>query len=247
MNVVVQTVGTYKMTEWNPACTDGDGCEEHQRPPHNERNFLRTATIIGILLVVRTSPEDNVVKPEHIECCHTGHDSHDPFQRLTFNTRQRIAGGDNLILREEACKRRNTGDCQTADQETDVGNRHVLVQSAHILLEVAADDDNDCTRAEEEQCLEHGMGEEVEHGSHITEAAMMEILGTVERTVPAVIEADTERNKHIGNLRDGREGQTSLDVTLCTGYSCCIEGCERCNPRNPVKLFLRTELYVDRK
>ena len=42
------------------------------------------------------------------------------------------------------------------------------MQTTHILLEVGADDNDDSTRAEEEQSLEHSVSEEVEHGSHVT-------------------------------------------------------------------------------
>ena len=46
------------------------------------------------------------------------------------------------------------------------------MQSAHIILEVAADDDNDGTGAEEEQGFEHSMSEKVEHAGHIAKAAL---------------------------------------------------------------------------
>ena len=42
---------------------------------------------------------------------------------------------------------------------------------------------------------------------------------------PVVIycEANTERYEHVGNLRDSRESQTTLDITLAASYGCCIE------------------------
>lgn len=46
------------------------------------------------------------------------------------------------------------------------------MQSAHIILEVAADDNNDCTGAEEEQGFEHSMSEEVEHAGHISKTTL---------------------------------------------------------------------------
>ena len=90
MDIIVQTIGTYKMTEWYPACTDRDGSKEYQWPPHYERNFLWTATVLWVLLIVRLAPEDNIVKTEHIERCHTSYEGHNPLQSLTFNTRQGI-------------------------------------------------------------------------------------------------------------------------------------------------------------
>ena len=42
-------------------------------------------------------------------------------------------------------------------------------------------------------------------------------------------EANAEGNEHVSDLRDGRECQTTLDVTLAASYSCCIECGERCD------------------
>ncbi len=63
------------------------------------------------------------------------------------------------------------------------------MQAAHVLFEVGADDNDDGTGAEEEQSLEHGVGEEVEHGSHVANTAFAGSCG-----------ADTERYEHVGNL-----------------------------------------------
>ena len=46
------------------------------------------------------------------------------------------------------------------------------MKSAHIILEVAADDNNDGTGAEEEQGFEHSMSEEVEHAGHISKTTL---------------------------------------------------------------------------
>ena len=75
---------------------------------------------------------------------------------------------------------RNTCNRQATDEEADVGNRHVLVQTAHVILEVAADDDDDGTRAEEEQCLEHSVGKQVEDTSHVTQTTV--VLSTAKQT-----------------------------------------------------------------
>lgn len=73
---------------------------------------------------------------------------------------------------EETCQWPETADGDGSDKEADISNRHVLMQSAHIILEVAADDNNDCTGAEEEQGFEHSMSEEVEHAGHISKTTL---------------------------------------------------------------------------
>lgn len=60
--------------------------------------------------------------------------------------------------------------------------------------------------AKEQQRLEHGVGEQMEHTRHVTDAVME--LGT----------CDTERHHHEGNLRDGGECKHTLDVDLCTSH-----------------------------
>ena len=67
---------------------------------------------------------------------------------------------------------------------------------------------DDAARAEEEQGLEHGVGEEVEHACHVTQAAVMR----VGRSTYA------QSHHHEADLRDGGEGQHALDVALHTGY-----------------------------
>lgn len=57
-------------------------------------------------------------------------------------------------------------------------------------------------------------------------------------------EADTESYEHVGNLRDRRESQTTLDITLAASYGCCIECGEGCNVSYIVQC-LRSILYPD--
>ena len=95
----------------------------------------------------------------------------------------------DLILREETSQRPETADGNRSDEEADIGDRHILVQTTHVLLEVAADDDNDSTGAEEEQRLEHGVGEEVEHAGHIADTSL-----AFHRR------ANAESHEHVSNL-----------------------------------------------
>ena len=57
-------------------------------------------------------------------------------------------------------------------------------------------------------------------------------------------EANAESYEHVGNLRDSRESQTTLDITLAASYSCCIECGEGCNVSYIVQ-SLRSILYPD--
>ena len=57
------------------------------------------------------------------------------------------------------------------------------------------------------------MGKEVEHTGHITQTTLVVVDGGTY----------AKGYQHIGYLRDGREGQTTLDVALTAGYGCGIE------------------------
>ena len=77
-----------------------------------------------------------------------------------------------------------------------MGDWHVLTQTAHGRHLVAVDGMDDTSSTEEEQGLKHGVGEEMEHGGHVTETSRM--------FVPSGdFGADTEGHHHEGNLRDG--------------------------------------------
>ncbi len=115
-------------------------------------------------------------------------------------------GREDFIFREETGKRYDTCDGKTADQECDVGHRHMLAQTVHGCVVVRTDSMNQCTGAKEKQRLEHGVGEQVEHTGHITQP-MMEF-----RT------CHTQRHHHKRNLRNGGECQHTFDVNLRTSH-----------------------------
>src|SRR3712207_2353115 len=98
------------------------------------------------------------------------------------------------------------------------------MQTAHVLLEITANDNDNGTRAEEEQSLEHGMGEEMEHASHVTYATLALQRGTY-----------AECYEHVGNLRNGREGQTTLNIGLRTSNCSCVESGKGCDISNIVE------------
>ena len=168
MDGVVLTVGGDEATEAAAeTCKTGDGgvdtnthgddAEHNERYGHCERCLMRG--VVGMELLVLCAPEDAVVKTEHIECGHGGYSCHNPSYKRTVGK----ACGDNLVLGAEAREERNTGDGKAGDEEGDVGDGHILAQSAHCRHLVAVDGVDDTSGTEEQAGLEHGVGEEVEH------------------------------------------------------------------------------------
>ena len=96
-------------------------------------------------LHILCAPEDAIVQTEHIEGGHGGNAGHNPTNPGAVLK----AGGNNLILRAEAREERNTGNGQTADEERDVGHRHVLAQTTHQGHLVGVDGVDNTTGTEE--------------------------------------------------------------------------------------------------
>ena len=138
------------------------------------------------LFVRLAPPEDAEVETEHIECRHGSNACHDPAYYRT----ELEASGQNLVLREEARERRNAGNGQASNQEGDVGNRHILAETAHGTHLIAVYRMDDATGTKEQQRLEHGVGEQVEHARHITQTSMMWVIGST----------DTQCHNHEANL-----------------------------------------------
>ena len=110
---------------------------------------------------------------------------------------------------------RNTeaNDGNSTDHHRGIGQRHQLCEpahAAHVLLMVHAVDNR--TGTEEQQRLEEGVGEEVEHRR--------------------LISADTCREEHVAELRTGRIGDHALDVVLCHADGGGIERRHRTDERN---------------
>ena len=82
------------------------------------------------------------------------------------------------------------------------------------FMYVAVNGMDDRAGAEEEQSLEHGVGEQVEHGSHETQAFL-----------PAV-SRNPEGQHHVADLRHGGKGQDALDIELGTGDDRGKKRCE---------------------
>ena len=113
--------------------------------------------------------EDEVVDTEHVERCHSCHHAHPEAPANAFL----VASHENLILTEEACKRRNTCNSQATNKECNASDGHVLVQAVHLAVLIAVNSVDDCTGTQEEQCLEHSVSEQVEHRSHVAKTSLV--------------------------------------------------------------------------
>ena len=76
----------------------------------------------------------------------------------------------DFIFGEESGERRNTCNGKASDEERDMRNGHILPQSTHGRHLVAVYGMDDATRSEEQQCLEHGVCEQVEHACHVAQS-----------------------------------------------------------------------------
>ena len=162
VDVIRLTTGGNEMSERQEATQAGHYRQEDERERHRPRCLMRSVMLMS-LFVFRT-PEDTVVQTEHIEGCHGGNTCHDPTAdgTVVHTCRQ------DLVLREESRERRNACDGKTGDQESDVGNRHILTQATHHRHLITMYGMDDTTSTQEQTCLEHGMSEQVEHTCHET-------------------------------------------------------------------------------
>ena len=122
-----------------------------------------------------------------------------------------VRGFEDAILRPETCKRNNACQCRHARRISDEGQRHVGLEAAHladVLLLVATV--NHRARAHEEQRLEEGVRDQVEHAD-----------GNA---------AHRQTRHHVAKLRNGRIGKDALDVVLCDGNQ---SGKDRRHGTNP--------------
>ncbi len=152
-------------------------------------------------------PENHVVETEHVESGQA-RNHHKPCAPEPVVLE---CGGQNLVLGEEAGEGGYARDGQTADKERDVGDGHILAQTVHGRIVVGVYGMYQSTGAKEQQSLEHGVGEQMEHRGH--EAETLVDFGT----------GDAERCHHERNLRDGREREHALDVNLCACHHSRIE------------------------
>ena len=161
-----------------------------------------------VVLLVAFTPENAVVKPEHVEGSQTGSDVKNGEDQFIVFKR----GNQYFILTEETGKRWNTSNGQAGNQECNVRDRQVLAQATHILHFITVNGVNHGTGTQEEEGLEESVGRQVEHGRYVTQSFVPIKTG------------NTQGRNHVGNLRDRREGQHPFDVSLCTGYNGSKQG-----------------------
>ena len=169
MDMVGLSVAAHKLPERYPTCKQRHYGEEYQRYRHGLRSLVR-----GMLCMefpVLLAPEYIIVETEHIESRQSCNECH---HRTHHRTETETCRQD-LVLGEESAQRPDTGNRKACHQECDMGHRHVFPQSSHgrHLVRMHCMYDTACT--EEKQGLEHRMGEEVEHGSHISESSGMRV------------------------------------------------------------------------
>ena len=71
----------------------------------------------------------------------------------------------NFFLTKETREQGHACNGQTGDQERDMGNGHRLSETSHVFHFIAVNIMYHGTGTQEEQGLEHGVGEEMEHGN----------------------------------------------------------------------------------
>ena len=106
-------------------------------------------------------------------------------------------------------------------------HRHVLAQASHQRHLIGVYRMDDTASTEEQTSLEHGMGEQMEHRSHVTQLSVVVVMHAVMSR-----QTHTQCHHHERDLRDGREGEHALDIALGTGHSSCIESGEHTYPHH---------------
>ena len=213
---VVERIDTRHVEQ---AAQDRKRCQRHQRDGHNQRTFL------GVFghFVARRAEEDHPDLAAHVESRQeSGGDEQAINQREVL-----AGLGQNLVFRPETGQRPNPCQGQRADDIHPERDRHLLAQAAHVahiagvenfvdrlammavvpifgsvdaILQVvvsALHAQDHGTRRKEEQRLEKGVRQQVEHPGHVA--------------------AHADRRHHESKLADGGVGQHLFDVILPDG------------------------------
>ena len=110
---------------------------------------------------------------------------------------------------------------------------HIFTHPPHCTHFITMNCVDKATSTEEECCLEHSMGEEMEHTCHITDTKFMvdqfRTCSTRQR------HANSQSHHHESYLRDSRESQDTFNVTLCASNCRSIESCKCSNPSHNMK------------
>ncbi len=215
---VCRPVAADEVPEGDESGHDGDRRQEDERHGHGFRRLVGRVFVAAFL-----APKNVVVETEHVESRQARDEAHHHAE----DRAELECGRQNLVLAEEAGEWRYARDGQAGDEEGDVGHRHVFPKSAHVAHLVAMHGVDNGAGAEEQEGLEHGVGEEVEHGGHVAQPLV------------AAHSGNAEGHHHESDLGDGGEGEHPLDVRLHAGDDGGVEGREGSDDRNQDEHFRR--------
>ena len=173
-----------------------------QRRQHDQRQRHRPRALMHMMLLLIRSSEcagkRQEDEPEHVvrgaERRERAENPDEP-SRAGGEVRRRQHRAEDLVLREEAGERRESGDGDRGDEERPRRDGDLLPQPAHVAdVLLAAHGVNHRARSEEEAGFEEGVRDEVEDAGGEG--------------------ADADTDEHETELRDGGVGQDFLDVPL---------------------------------
>ena len=166
--------------------------EDLQRHDHRPR---RLVDVLRLLRGAAEAPaEGHPVEPEHVEGGERRRHRADAPHVLPVAA-DPVGRPQDLVLREEAGEGRDPRDRDAADEHREVRRGQLRLEAAHVPhVLLARHRVDDRARAEEEERLEEGVGEDVED--------------------PGAEGAHAAGQEHVAELADRRVGQHPLDVVL---------------------------------
>ena len=172
--------------------------ENSDRDEHGQRSFA--LAVIHVTRVCgpgfsRLASEDRVVEAKRVGTREERPDEPGDVERPAERPAGGEHGGEDPVLRPEACEGRDADQREDTDEERDVSSRHRAFQPSHpadVLLPAEVVD-HDAGR-HEEQRLEEGVRHQVEDR--------------------VAVGADSRGHEHVADLRHRRVGDHALDVPL---------------------------------
>ena len=107
-----------------------------------------------------------------------------------------------------------------------MGHRHIFAKISHLGHFVGVNGMDNATRTQEKQRFKHGMREQVEHGSHVTESGVQIDIG-----------GNSQRYHHESDLRNGRESEHPFNIGLHASNDSSIKSGNGSYPCNQFEHF----------